>query len=81
MYVSGGQTGQSNASLFLFLLLLSYHIVIDMLLSILLFCSGTYCTHLSRVGSLLILHMVYPAFLVSPKVCSLSSLRLLGKAM
>lgn len=38
-------------------LLLSYLIVIDMLLSILLFCSGTYCAHPSRVGSLFILHM------------------------
>lgn len=43
---------------FLFFLLLSYLIVIDMLLSISLFCSGTYCTHPSRVGSLFILHMV-----------------------
>lgn len=43
---------------FLFVLLLSYRIVIDMLLSILLFCSGTYCSHISGAGSLLILKMV-----------------------
>lgn len=44
--------------IFLLFLLLSYVIVIDMLLSVLLFSSGKYWTHSAGVGSLFILDMV-----------------------
>lgn len=62
-----------------FFLSLSYLIVIDMLLSILLFRSGTYCTHPSRVGSLFIPHKVSSiSFFSSQGVLLVFTERLLG---
>lgn len=65
MYASGGQNGKSPifllrcVSLFLITFLSHCHAII------LLFCSGTYCTYMSCVGSLFILQMVSSVFFLS----------------